>query len=121
MRPAGDLFSRTLDLVIDDHARFLKGLGWRWARHRCGQPQSFFIVYRHDEAGLPSEVKTVEIVGLGLEDHLVKTVLLIVAFVAGTLAFKQVWVERRSPREKWMYAALAVACWITMIIVSYKL
>ena len=50
-----------------------------------------------------------------------KTVLLTVAFVAGTLAFKQVWVERRSPGEKWMYAALAVACWITMIIVSYKL
>lgn len=62
-----------------------------------------------------------EIVSLRLEDHLVKTVLLIVAFVAGTLAFKQVWVERRSPGEKWMYMALAVACWITMVIVSYKL
>jgi hypothetical protein len=70
---------------------------------------------------LPSEVKTVEIVSLGFKDHLVKTALLIVAFVAGTLAFKQVWVERRSPGEKWMYAALAVACWITMIIVSYKI
>jgi hypothetical protein len=62
-----------------------------------------------------------EIVRLGLEDHLVKTVLLIVAFVAGTLAFKQVWVEKRSIGEKWMYMALAVVCWIALVIVSYKL
>jgi uncharacterized membrane protein len=69
---------------------------------------------------LPSEIETVEIVSLGLEDHLVKTVLLIFAFVAGTLAFKQVWVEKRSIREKWMYLAVAVACWITLVIVSYN-
>ena len=62
-----------------------------------------------------------EIVRFGLEDHLVKTVLLIVAFVAGTLAFKQVWVEKRSIGEKWMYMALAVVCWIALVIVSYKL
>ena len=29
----------------------------------------FFNVYRHDEAGLPSEIETVEIISLGLEDH----------------------------------------------------
>ena len=62
-----------------------------------------------------------EIAGLGLEDHLVKIVVLIVAFVAGTLAFKQVWVEKRSIGEKWMYMALAVVCWIALVIVSYKL
>jgi hypothetical protein len=56
--------------------------------------------YRHDEPGLASEVKTVEIVSFRFKDHLVKTVLLIVAFVAGTLAFKQVWVERRSPGDE---------------------
>jgi hypothetical protein len=34
------------------------------------QPASpVFIVYRHDEAGLASEIETVEIVSLGLEDH----------------------------------------------------
>jgi hypothetical protein len=51
----------------------------------------------------------------------VKTVILIFAVVAGTLAFKQVWVEKRSIGEKWMYMALAVACWIALVIVSYKL
>ena len=50
-----------------------------------------------------------------------KTVILIFAVVAGTLAFKQVWVEKRSIGEKWMYMALAVACWIALVIVSYKL
>ena len=62
-----------------------------------------------------------EIASLGHVDHLVKTVLLIVAFVAGTLAFKQVWVEKRSIGEKWTYMALAVVCWIALVIVSYKL
>jgi len=70
---------------------------------------------------LPSEIETVEIVSLGLEDHLVKTVLLIFAFVAGTLAFKQVWVEKRSIGEKWTYMALAVICWIALVVVSHKL
>ena len=50
-----------------------------------------------------------------------KTVFLVFAFVAGTLAFKQVWVERRSIRERWMYMALAVACWIALVIVGYTL
>jgi hypothetical protein len=51
----------------------------------------------------------------------VKTVLLIVAFVAGTLAFKQAWVEKRSIEEKGAYLALALVCWIALVIVSYKL
>lgn len=50
-----------------------------------------------------------------------KTVVLIVSFVAGTLAFKQVWVEKRPIGEKWTYMALAVVCWIALVIASYKL
>ena len=68
-RPLLGLFSRSFDLVVDDLSRFLKGLGWRWARHRCGQPQPVFVVDRHDETGLASEIETMEIVSLGLEDH----------------------------------------------------
>jgi hypothetical protein len=63
------LFSRSLNLVIDDLSRFLEGPGRGCERHRFGQPQSIFIVYRHDETGLAGEIETMKIVSLGLEDH----------------------------------------------------
>ena len=68
-QPLLKLCFRPLDLAVDDPSRFLKGLGWRWAWHRCGQPQPIFVVYRYDETGLASEIEPVEIVRLGFEDH----------------------------------------------------
>src|SRR5450759_2716649 len=68
-QPLLELCFRSFDLVVDDPSRFLKGLGWRWAWHRCGQPQPIFVVYRYDETGLASEIEPVEIVRLGFEDH----------------------------------------------------
>src|SRR5450759_4941010 len=67
-RPLLGLFSRSFDLVVDDLSRFREGLGRGCARHCCGQPQPVFVVYRHDETGLASEIETMEIVSLGLED-----------------------------------------------------
>ena len=68
-QPLLELCFRSFDLVVDDPSRFLKGLGWRWAWHRCGQPQPIFVIYRYDETGLASEIEPVEIVRLGFEDH----------------------------------------------------
>jgi hypothetical protein len=62
-------FLGPLDLVVHDLSRFCEGLGGRWERDRCGQSQPVLIVYRHDETGLASEVETMKIVSLGLEDH----------------------------------------------------
>jgi hypothetical protein len=47
----------------------IEGFGWRCERRRCGQPKTVFVVYRHDETGLASQIETVEIISLGLEDH----------------------------------------------------
>jgi len=68
-QPLLELCFRSFDPVVDDPSRFLKGLGWRWAWHRCGQPQPIFVVYRYDETGLASEIEPVGIVRLGFEDH----------------------------------------------------
>src|ERR1035437_8260420 len=68
-QPLLELCFRSFDLVDDGPSRFLKGLGWRWEWHRCGQPQPIFVVYRYDETGLASEIEPVEIVRLGFEDH----------------------------------------------------
>jgi hypothetical protein len=59
----------SLDLVINDFSRFLECPGGGRTRHRRGQPQSVFIVYRHDETGLACEIETMEMVSFGLEDH----------------------------------------------------
>ena len=48
-RPLLRLFPRSLNLIVDDLSRFRKGLGWRYERHRCAQPQPVFIEYRHDD------------------------------------------------------------------------
>jgi hypothetical protein len=65
----GELFPRSFDLVVDDLSRFREGLGRGCARHCRGQPQPVFIVDRHDETGLASEVETMEIVSFGFENH----------------------------------------------------
>jgi len=56
---------------------------------------------------------------LARENGDVKAALLIFLFVVGTLAFKQAWDGKRSPQHKWIYAAVAVVCWVTMAIVGY--
>ena len=68
-QPSFDLFSRSLNLAVNNLARFGEGFGRRCAWHRCSQPQPIFVVYRHDEAALASEIEAVEIVGHGLKDH----------------------------------------------------
>ena len=64
-----NLSSWPLDPVVYDLSRFPKGFGRGRKRHRCRQPQPIFIVYRHDETRLASEIETMEMVSLRLEDH----------------------------------------------------
>ena len=64
-----NLSSWPLDPVVHDLSRFPKGFGRGRKRHRCRQPQPIFIVYRHDETRLASEIETMEMVSLRLEDH----------------------------------------------------
>ena len=40
----GELFPRSLDLVVHDFARFCEGLGRGWERHRYGQSHPILIV-----------------------------------------------------------------------------
>ena len=64
-----NLSSWPLDPVVDDLSRFPKGFGRARKRHRCRQPQPILIVDRNNEAGLASEIETMEMVSLRLEDH----------------------------------------------------
>jgi hypothetical protein len=59
--------------------------------------------------------------GSGKENPNMKTGLLIFLFVVGTLSFKQMWDGKRSLRQKWIYGALAVTCWIAMAMVGHAL
>ena len=62
-RPPHDglvLFPRSLNLAVNDLARFREGFGRCCAWHRCGQPQPIFVLYRHDEADLASDVEIVQ-------------------------------------------------------------
>jgi hypothetical protein len=64
-----NLSSWPLDPVVDDLSRFPKGFGRGRKRHRCRQPQPILIVDRNNEAGLASEIETMEMVSLRPEDH----------------------------------------------------
>ena len=63
------LFSRSLNVSVDDLPRCREGFSGRRASHRCGQPQPIFVVYRHDETALAGEIEPVEIIGFRLEDQ----------------------------------------------------
>ena len=57
------------DLIVDNPSAFSEGLASVRKLHRLGQLQAIFIVYRHNEAGLPPEIEPMEFVKHGLEDH----------------------------------------------------
>jgi hypothetical protein len=63
------LFSRSLNLIVDDLPRFREGLfGSGERRCRC-EPEPVLVVYRGNETGLARQLEPVEMVGLGLKDH----------------------------------------------------
>jgi hypothetical protein len=68
-RPIADMrrssASWPFDPVVDDLACFRESVGGSCERRRCGQPQPVFVVYRHDETGLPREIEPMEMVSLG--------------------------------------------------------
>jgi hypothetical protein len=56
-------------LIVDDPPRFREGLfGSGERRCRC-EPEPVLVVYRGNDTGLARQIETVEMVGLGLEDH----------------------------------------------------
>jgi hypothetical protein len=61
---SGELFPRSLDLVVHDLPRFREGLSRGGARHCFGQSQPVLIVYRHDEPALARQIEAMEIEGL---------------------------------------------------------
>jgi hypothetical protein len=65
----GNLLCWSWDLIVDNPSPFSEGLARVRKLHRLGQLQPIFIVYRHNEAGLPPEIEPMEFVKHGLEDH----------------------------------------------------